>query len=406
MVSELDGQSGESRDQRILGDIRVLELSEGIPGAVCGKLLAGLGADVIKVEPPGGERGRMLGPFAGDHPHPEKSGTFLYLNMAKRGVTLDLTVDEGRDLFRRLAERADVVVESFRPGTLAGWRLDYAAMSELNPRLIVASITPFGQDGPYRDYLIDEIVAEALGGLMYFIGLPEREPLKIGGNPALHNAGIAAFSAIMAAIWQRDGTGEGQHIDVSIMEATAMSQIHASIEATWQGTNMQRRASVLLPTSDGWASVGMEMGVSADTWPRFCALIGRPDLTDDERFATSAVRRDNRDALQELVSKWVSTRPKMQVYHELQRLRSIAGYVATAPDLQQSEQLRQRGFFQEIDHPVVGTASYPGAPFKVGDAVWVQRPAPLLGEHNEVVFREELGLDPGALLWLRERGVI
>jgi crotonobetainyl-CoA:carnitine CoA-transferase CaiB-like acyl-CoA transferase len=368
-----------------LSDVTVVELSDGIPGGYCGRLLAGLGARVIKVEPPEGDSTRRLGPFAGDDPQPEKSGTFLYLNAAKQSVVLDLETEEGRGAVARLAEEADVVVESFAPGKLDAIALGFAALSARNLRLIIASITPFGRDGPYRDYQTAEIVAEALGGLLYTIGLPEREPLKIGGSPALYNAGIAAFSAIMAALWQRDRTGEGQRIDVSIQEATAITQIHASIEATWSGTNLQRRPSVLLEAADGWASVGMEMGVTAETWKQFCAMLGRPELVDDPRFATTFARRDNREALQEILEGWVREQPKEQIYHRLQSLRSIAGYVATSADLYESEQLASRGYFREVEHPVAGTARYPGPPFRIGDAPWVHGRAPLLGEHDSVL---------------------
>lgn len=377
-----DTRSGGSPPQPVLNDITVLELSQGIPGAYCGKLLAGLGGRVIKVEPPTGELCRSMGPFAEDDPHPEKSGTFLYLNSAKQSVVLDLETETGRQACRRLATSADVLIENFAPAEAAGRGLDYETLSADNPRLIAVAITPFGQDGPYRDFLINEIVAEALGGLMYTIGLPGREPLKIGGSTALYNAGGAAFTAVMAAIWQRDSSGSGQYIDISIQEATAVTQIHSSIEASWLGTNVERRPSALLEARDGWASVGLEMGVSADTWSQVCGMLGRPELANDRRFATSAVRRDNREELQQIVSDWVRGQAKEEIYHLLQSLRSIAGYVATAEDLHRSAQLRARHYFTEIEHPVVGRAMYPGAPFKIGDSAWVTGRAPLLGEHT------------------------
>ncbi|HLZ71158.1 MAG TPA: CoA transferase [Dehalococcoidia bacterium] len=367
----------------VLSDLTVLELSEGIAGPYCGKLLAALGARVIKIEPPGGDRARLLAPFAGDEPHPEKSGLFLYLNMAKESIVLDLTRAPDRTQFRRLAAEADIIIEGFMPGTLAALELDFAALAGENPRMILCSITRFGQDGPYRDYLATEITAQALGGLLYTIGLPDREPLKIGGSPALCNAGGAAFSAIMAALWQRDRTGAGQAIDISLQEATAITQIHASIEATWQGTNLQRRPSVLLEAKDGWASVGLEMGVAAETWPRVCAMLGRPELAADPRFASSAARRENREAVAEIVADLVRGQPKEAIYHELQSLRSIAGYVATAADLHASAQLAARGFFQQIEHPVAGSARYPGLPFRIGEMPAVTGRAPLLGEHAQ-----------------------
>ena len=169
----------------VLEDITVCDLTSGIAGAYCTKLLAGLGARVITVDPPGGVALRMLGPFKEDLPGPERGGPFLYLNTAKLSVTLNLAAASGQAILRKLVARADVLVEDMAPGTLAGWGLGYNDLAPLTQgRLIMASITPFGQDGPYREYLSSEIVAQALGGLMYTIGLPEREPLKIGGSPA------------------------------------------------------------------------------------------------------------------------------------------------------------------------------------------------------------------------------
>jgi crotonobetainyl-CoA:carnitine CoA-transferase CaiB-like acyl-CoA transferase len=167
----------------------------------------------------------------------------------------------------------------------------------------------------------------------------------------------------MAALWQRDRTGQGQQIDLSIQEATAITQIHASIEATWLGTDAQQTASELVEARDGWVSTGLETGVSPETWPRVCELLGRAELVDDPRFASGAARRDHRDALKEVVREWVRGQDKEDVYHLLQGLRSIAGYVATAADVYRASHLQARGFFQEIDHPVAGRArAIPGSP--------------------------------------------
>jgi crotonobetainyl-CoA:carnitine CoA-transferase CaiB-like acyl-CoA transferase len=389
-----------------LDDITVLDLSRGIPGAWCTKLLGALGARVILVEPPGGSPLRARAPFKADVPSADSSGIFLYLAAAKESVTLDLTTASGRTLLSDLIARADVLVEDFAPGALAGWGLGYEASQALRPGIIVCAITPFGQDGPYRDYLLSEIVAQALGGLMETIGLPEREPLKIGGSPALFNAGGTAFTAIMAAIWQRDATGEGQSIDVSIQETAAFTQIHSSILAAFLGEPSPRRPNTMIAAKDGWVSLGLEMGVAADIWPQICALIGRPDLVADPRFGTTAHRRENREALNEIMEAWVRGQSKEEIYHRLQGMRTIAGYVATVEDLYANAQLRARGFFAEIEHPIAGPVCYPGLPFRVGDAPPTRGRAPLLGEHTRAVFGDELGLAADDLVRLRERGVI
>lgn len=393
-------------DDRLLGDVTVLDLSRDISGAFCTKLLAAFGARVVKVEPPEGSLLRTRAPFKDDTPNLEGSGTFLYLNTAKESITLNLATASGQAILRRLADRANVLVEDLPPGTLAGWSLSAEQLHASDPRLIVASITPFGQDGPYRDYLITEIVAEALGGLMYTIGLPEREPLKIGGSPAMYNAGGAAFTAIMAAIWQRDFSGEGQSIDISIQEATAFTQIHASIHAAWHGHTPERRPNTMVPAADGWVSVGLEMGVAPDIWPRICDLIERPELAEDPRFNTTYARRENRETLNEVVGEWVICQPKEEVYHQLQGMRTIAGYVATVEDLYANEHLNARGYYREIDHPVAGPARYPGVPFTIGDTATVQSRAPLLGEHNLAVYGDDLGYTQDEIVRLRERGVI
>ena len=321
-------------------------------------------------------------------------------------MTLDATTPSGRTILRDLVARADVLVEDFPPGTLAGWGLGYEALQALRPDLVACSITPFGQDGPYRDYLLSEIVAQALGGLMETIGLPEREPLKVGGSPALFNAGGAAFTAIVAAIWQRDATGEGQSIDISIQETAAFTQIHSSILAAFQGEPSPRRPNTMIRAKDGWVSLGLEMGVAADIWPQICELIGRPDLADDPRFSTTAHRRENRAALNEVMEAWVRDQSKEEIYHRLQGMRTIAGYVATVEDLYANAQLHSRGFFAEIDHPITGPVCYPGLPFRVGDAPVAAGRAPLLGEHTRSICTDELGMVADDLVRLCERGVL
>lgn len=386
----------------ILGDLTVLDLTQGVPGPFCTKLLAALGARVVKVEPPKGDIARTMGPFFRDEPHPEKSGLFLYLNTSKESVTLNLEAATGQGLLKRLAAKADLLVESYPPGAMDGWGLGYQHLAQMNPRLIYAAITDFGQTGPYKDYKSPEIVAEALGALLYTIGLPEREPLKIGGSAALMTGGIAAFSAVMVALHQRDDTGEGQFIDCSLMEATVVSQIHSSIHAQFGDHDPGRRVSQLSKTRDGWVNVGIQQA----TWRPFCEMIGRPELIADPRFADQVSRRDNAAAFNEVIEGWLATQSKEEVYHKLQAIRSIAGYVATVPDLLQSEQYRARSFFRPVDHPFTGQVLYPGPAFQVGDQPWRQERAPLLGEHNEAVYCGELGLPREELALLRAQGAI
>lgn len=391
----------------VLGDLRVLELGEDVAGAFCTKLLAALGAEVIKVERPGvGDSTRTLGPFLRDEPHPETSALFLYLNTGKKSITLDIESTAGVAILRRLVQACDIVVESFPPGYLASLGLGYTDLEPTCPRLIYTSITPFGQTGPYHDYKGEDIVAQALGGLMYTIGTPDREPLKIGGRTALYTTGISAFSATMLALHVRDLEGHGQHVDVSAMETMAVAQIHSSIHYQFRGENPTRRESTLIPARDGWVTPGLEIGTQDDTWRRVCELIGRPELAEDERFVTRQARREHRQELLEVLKEWTAQQPKEVVYHELQKLRTIAGYVAGIDDLLRSPQLLARGFFQPLDHPVAGELPYPGLPFRMEGQTWQHRRAPLLGEHNLEVYCDRLGYRPEEVDRLREMGTI
>lgn len=394
-------------DGLVLSDIRVLDLSEHISGPFCTKLLAGLGAEVIKVETPGrGDVSRRMGPFLNDVPHQETSAAFLYLNTGKKSVTLNPASRAGADMVREIAGRCDVLVESFQPGYMDSLGLGYSDLKESIPGLIYTSVTPFGQKGPYSDYKSSDIVAQAVGGMMYPIGLPEREPLQIGGEPILHTAGISAFSATMLALYARDADGQGQHVDVSVMETTAVTQIHSSIAAQFNGADTPRRRSTLLQARDGWVNPGLSMGVREDTWPRICDLMGRPELAQDPRFTSRESRRENQEELDAVISEWVGGQAKEDVYHTLQGMSTIAGYVATVEDLLESKQLASRGFFQAIEHPYAGEAAYPGAPFTLEGQEWRHARAPLLGEHNREVYCDWLGYADDELARLRSQGVI
>jgi crotonobetainyl-CoA:carnitine CoA-transferase CaiB-like acyl-CoA transferase len=390
----------------ILGDLRVLELSEGIAGAFCTKWLAGLGATVIKVEPPGrGDVTRAAGPFMHDAPHPEESATFLYLNMGKQSVTLDITTPTGAAIMQQLVRTCDILVESFPPAYLDSLGLGYATLEPQHPELIYTAITPFGQTGPYRDYQGSDLVTQALGALMHTIGQPDREPLKIGGQAALYTTGISAFSATLLALHVRDLEGHGQRVDVSAMETLTVAQIHASLQHQF-GRTPVRRASTLMPAQDGWVHAGLERGIGEDTWPRVCELMGVPELANDSKFNTREGRREHQQELQAIIGAWTATRPKEEIYHALQNLRTVAGYVATVEDLFVSQQFAERKFFQSLEHPHTGKALYPGAPFSMQGTSWRHGRAPLLGEHNVEVYAHGLGYSADDLTRLRGLGVI
>ena len=214
----------------VLSDIKVLDLSQGVSGPFCAKFLAGLGAEVIKVEPSvKGDSSRHSEPFLGMRDDVENSALFAYLNTSKMSVTLDLEIPEQALSVKQLAQETDILVESYAPGYLESLGLGYDALSNNNPGLIYVSVTPFGQTGPYRDYKGADLIAQAIGALMYTIGLPDREPLKVGGESVLYTIGISAFSAAMLVLHVRDAQGFGQHVDISAMEVMTVAQIHSSI---------------------------------------------------------------------------------------------------------------------------------------------------------------------------------
>ena len=388
-----------------LGDLRVLDLSEGVAGPFCTKLLAGLGADVITVEAPGrGDCARAQPPFPGDDPHPEASGLFLYLNAGKRSVTLDLGQASGRAILRRLVPRADLVVEGFAPGAPGAPGLGYGALDALRPGIVLVSVTDFGQDGPYRDWRATDLTALALGGSLYISGDPDREPVAIGGRPARFFAGLSAFAGAMAAIRCRDAGGGGQHVDVSMLEGVATAQEYPGVAWAYQREIRTRGPghAPLFEVEDGY--LGLMFPQSA--WPRFCALIGRPELAGDPRFATARLRRDRMDELRPYVEEWTRGRRKADLYHEAQAARVPAGYVCDAPALLESAQYRERGFFAAVDHPAAGRLRLPGLPLRIGGAAPPPRRAPLLGEHNAEVYGGLLGLADADLARLRGAGVI
>jgi crotonobetainyl-CoA:carnitine CoA-transferase CaiB-like acyl-CoA transferase len=232
-----------------LSVLRVLDLSEGVAGAYCAKLLAGFGADVIKIETPGrGDPLRRHGPFPGDVPHPEKSALFLYLNTGKKSITLDLAQRTGALLLRRLVEEAEAVVESFPPGRLAELGLGYESLARIKPRLVMTSVTPFGQDGPYAGYRATNLTTCAAGGQMAVTSEPNREPLQASGHQAEYQAGLHAFAATAVAAFSADATEVGQHIDIAAMECMATAlEPHVSSWAQERRDIGQRRGDVAPP---------------------------------------------------------------------------------------------------------------------------------------------------------------
>ena len=395
--------------QQALSGLFVLDLSENISGPFCTKLLADYGAEVIKIEKPGeGDPARKIGPFPGDEPHRDKSGTFLFLNANKKGITLNLGDKGGIAIFQKLVEKADIVVENFRPGVMAGLGLDYQALAKMNPSLIMTSISYFGQGGPYRDYQGSDIIAQAMGGLMQLTGDPEREPLKLPGSQAEFQAGLNAAVATLCALYFRDQTGEGQHIDVSVQEVVA--SILESAVATYSYSGFIRGRlgsrhplqcpSRVMRCQDGWIHV--QAGAN---WDHFAAFLQEPQLMEP-RLA-SIFRYHYADEVEGLIQPWLMKHGAEEIFASGQEWRIPFAMVLGLEELGEDPQYQARGFFPEINHPVADRFAYPGAPFRMSQTPWqIARPAPLLGEHNEEIYVGRLGLSNEDVARLGKNGVI
>ena len=409
----------------LLDGVKVLDLTQYIAGPYCTKLLAGLGADVIKIEHPlRGDGARWLGPFAsgGEIPLgpplrkggrvPEDSAWFLYLNTAKQSLALDLKSPEGLKLALELASKADILVESFAPGTLERMGLGFQELNSLNPALVVTSISNYGQTGPYRDWKATELNLYALGGLMNITGEPEQEPLKEGMPLAQLGAGQNAFAATMAALMYAEETGEGQQIDMSIAEYATNILENAVMQYSYSGQEYGRvgnrgygrAAWGIYPCQDG--HVGIIAG--PDTrWPEVAKIMEREELSDP-RFTSRVGRLEHADEVDAYMLPWLVSNNKVDIFKAGQESGLGFSFVATMKDILEMEQLLDRDYFVELDHPVAGRLRYPGAPIMPEKSVdaWVFRRAPLLGEQTYHVLNSWLGYSEEQVSGLEKQGVI
>ena len=394
-----------------LTGIRVLDLTHYVAGPYCTKLLADYGAEVIKIEKPDkGDISRSVGPFYQDKPNSETSGLFLFLNTSKKSLTLNLKSDPGIVLFKELVAQVDLVVESFRPSVMPGLGLGYETLREINTGLVMSSISNFGRKGPYQDYKMDEIVADAMGGWMHTTGEPDREPLKPGGYQAQFTAGVYGALATMTAITHQELTGLGQWVDVSILECvvnmlmadTSLYSYTGEIKKR-EGTRHKAYPSTVLPCKDGHIGV---IGHTPHQWEAFCAWMDKQELLDDPRFENSPTRREHADELDAILVPWLAERTQEELYHGAQELRIPFGKVMDTEQIMQHSQLDARHYFVDIDHPATGKITYPGAPFRFGDLPYGVKRAPLLGEHNEEIVCSWLGYSRQDLERFRQRGVV
>jgi crotonobetainyl-CoA:carnitine CoA-transferase CaiB-like acyl-CoA transferase len=380
----------------MLDGVRVLEMGGHVSAAFCAKLLGDYGADVIKAEPPGeGDEARRMGPFVGDDPHAEKSIPFLYLNTNKRGITLDPASPSGKKVLASLVRTADVLIENFTPEKAEALGLTYDALAQIKPALVVTSITSFGLTGPYRNFAATDIVNCAFSGLMYHSGDSDREPLRNVLNQSYYVAGVNAAVATVAALFQRLTTGQGQQVDVSVMECLASHLVQAVPYHNYMGAIKGRRPvrgsgfDELMPARDGYVVPSVQ---GSQPWPVIADLIGLEEL-HDERFASGSGRVEHGEELKQLLIEGLARWDRKPLFQASGEKRLVFGMSQDAGDLFDCPHLRQRGFFSEVDHPVTGKAQYPGMGPRLSDMEFqVRRAAPLLGQHNAEIYGEELGL--------------
>lgn len=406
--------------EQIFSGVRVLDLTWYISGPYCTKVFADYGADVIKVERPGeGDPARRMGPFWQDDPHPEKSLLFSNLNLNKRGITLNLKNEAGRELLLELVHKADILVESFRPGVMERLGLGYETLKAVNPRLVVTAVSNFGQTGPYRDYELSELVLNGFHSMIN-CGEPDRYPLKKGGYACLHQGGLVAALATLAAYWCATEQGLGQYLDVSLLETQAGDVDRKTVDMvcwtysgrivydyrpgadTWRANHIM--PSGIFPCADGFLASFPIL----THWPRFVALMkdAHPEL-EKLRFPEDMFDLDTKGEMDIIWYEWLAGKTKREAMEACQAVKWFGTAVNTPADAVEDPQFLERGFWVQAEHPVTGRQTYPGAPVQVGEGSWqVRRPAPLLGEHNAEVYGRELGRSEPQIQALIENGVI
>lgn len=412
-----------------LSHYRVLDLTEG--GSMIGaRMLGELGADVIKIEPPGGSPSRVA-PYYKDIPDPEKSLYWFAYNVNKRGITLDITKTDGQEIFKRLLETTDVVMESFQPGYLSQFGIGYEELSKIKPEIIVTSITPFGQNGPKAHYKGSDLSAWASGGYLYICGDPDRPPVWISFPQASLHAGAEAASGTLAALWGRQMTGECQQVDVSMQECVVAIDFNTpemwdlnKIEFTRVSTHLHVGTKgvqttqiwkckdgyvLLIPQAGTEPFLGstkrlvnwMEEAGMAPAWLR--------EMDWAEGYSASTLTQEKVDSVEETFAKFLMTKTKMELYEEgALRRRIFTAPIANIKEIRENTQLQSRDFWVTIDHPELGESmTYCGPFIKLSETpIKYSRRAPLIGEHNIEIYEKELGLPREKLIFLKQAQII
>ncbi|MSP40588.1 MAG: CoA transferase [Deltaproteobacteria bacterium] len=401
--------SDNNQATSLLSGYRVLDLSSSM-GSFCGKALHDLGMDVIKIEAPGGDAGRLEPPFANGHAHREGSLRFAYLNGGKKSLTLDITKDRGRKIFFDLVAKTDILLETFEPGYLAAHNLGYEQLLEKQRKLILVSLSGFGQDGPYAHYKAPDIVGSAMGALLYISGDPKMTPCNPPETQAYYYASLMACYGTMLALWQREMRGIGAWIDTSMQASMALHE-HVAFNFSSDGRVMKRAGSQhqhnapanLFQCKNGWIA----LFVTQTHWPLLLKVWSDHDpALDDPKWVNSNLRRQQADYINSEVTSF-TMRFNKEDLAELMQKHGIPGLPVNSPsDFMKDPHIQARGFFSPVTHPVLGTFDAPGNFFMVDGKRTGPSPAPLVGQHNHEVLCGELGMSTDDLAALTAEGVI
>ena len=393
----------------------MLDLS-GPLGVYCGKLMADVGADVIKVEPPDGDQMRRLGPFIHHQPQPESSLHWLHFNTNKRSITLDVATASGADILLRLAASADILLETYPPGYLESLGLGYDHLNSANPALLYVSLAPFGQTGPYKDFKASDLIGFAMGGYMYVTGWPYTPPTRLWGSQAYHTTSHRAFIAILLALYHRQSTGLGQRIDVSMQEAVAATTEHVNTAYNYEGTPAVRcgfrHGGQFVATwrcKDGYVSITTNTQRAWDDLRDWMSQEGMAGDLLEERYNDRFILRGELSShIEQLIENWTLLHTRQEITEWGQSRHHPWGPVAEPKEILGNPQLWAREFFIETADPEHdATLVYPGAPYKLPRSPWkFKQVAPGIGQHNVEVYCDELGLSAADLELLASEGVV
>ena len=396
----------------LLQEIRILDLADE-KASFCSKLLADMGANVIKIEKPGGDSSRKIGPFLGNSPHPERSLFFYYHNTNKLGITLNLEHPMGREILLRLIRRIDIVIEAFTPGHLKDLNLDFEILKEANPRLILVSVTGFGQNGPRSGYKSCDLVASAFGGQMYVSGSPLTPPLKSFGEQSYYSASLFAAIGVLLALRKRVQSGKGEHIDISLQESVVSTLDHVMVRYFYekvvgkrQGNLSWNHSSFILPCKEGY--IYLTISTQWETLVEWMASEGMAEDLIGEEWKEEEYRLRNIHHVIDIFQRWTRTHSPQELFELGQQMGFPWAPVYSPKEVLNSPQLKEREFFIDVDHPELeATLGYPGIPYRLNHSMLKRwKRAPLIGEDNAQIYEKELGFSEEELKRLSSLKVI